>query len=647
MKLSVVIVSYNVRYFLEKCLVSVFKALDGIDGEVIVVDNNSSDQSAEMVSSRFPQVILIRNNDNRGFARASNQGLRIARGAYALLLNPDTLVSEDTFRTCLGFMETHPEASAAGVRMVDGTGTFLPESMRGLPTPLSAFFKMTGISALFPGSEFFNGYYMGGRDPDKIHRVPVLTGAFMFMRMSVLKEIGLLDEDYFMYGEDIDLCYRMVKAGYENYYLPEAIIHYKGESTHRGSFAYVKNFYNAMMIYVSKHVRGVGGSVFTLMIKFGVFARGLLGGVRRVMTFLAPVLLDAILIVAILIGVSRFWAQVYFEDAHHFDTQFFSVNLPLYAAVWLAFLFLAGAHDPQRKARHVLYGMCLGTLAILVIYAILPLEYRSSRTVILLSALLITCAAMLWTILLRGFRDRVSSHRSIGIVGSPDEVRRIMELINRAGNARTIAGWIAANERDSGEGVLGDLPQLPEIVHRHRIGELIFSTKDMSFGQINAMMSKLGPGIAYRISSSGSRHIVGSDSRKEQGILYSADVEFALAYPLHRRNKRIIDILIGIAILLCWPVIGVIYGKRGISPRRIVEVIRGRRTWIGYHPADDRISELPEIPPGVIFISTLPVLDGHGNEIHMINYIYAREYGVWKDIDSILRNFSRIIRQDE
>ncbi len=243
MKLSVIIVSYNVRYFLEKCIGSVYRALEGIDSEVIVVDNQSSDRSVDVVKRHFPQATLIINSANVGFAKACNQGLRICSGEYALLLNPDTLVSEDTFRYCIEFMDTHTQAAACGVRMVDGTGSFLPESMRGLPTPLSAFFKMTGISRLFPGSMFFNGYYMGNKDPDSIHEVPVLTGAFMFMRMAVIREVGMLDEDYFMYGEDIDLCHRMVSAGYQNFYLPgPSIIHYKGESTHRGSIRYILRF---------------------------------------------------------------------------------------------------------------------------------------------------------------------------------------------------------------------------------------------------------------------------------------------------------------------------------------------------------------------------------------------------------------------
>ncbi len=644
MKLSVVIVSYNVRYFLEKCIVSVLKALEGIDSEVIVIDNHSADKSAEMVRSVFPHVHVIANGENGGFAKACNQGLSICTGEYALLLNPDTLVSEDTFKRCIEFMDAHKEASACGVRMVDGTGRFLPESMRGLPTPLSAFFKMTGLGALFPHSMFFNGYYMGGLDPEQIHKTPVLTGAFMFLRLAVIREVGMLDEDYFMYGEDIDLCYRMIKAGYHNYYLPEpSIIHYKGESTQRGSITYILHFYKAMLIYVSKHVHGVGGRLFQLMIMLGVFVRGLVGGVRRVVIRIIPVIIDAGIVVTILLIIKKYWSQGYFHNVDHFDEGFYQVNLPLYCIVWLLFLFLMGAHDVQRNARRIFYGMCLGTLAILVIYAVLPLQYRSSRAVILISAFLITFLMILWTSISRYVLQKVSSPKRIAIVGRGDEVSRIMELMNRVESKRILAGWIATDRSDNGPSLIGHISQIEDVVRQHRIGELIFSTQDLTFGEINSWMSKLGPAIAYRISSSGSGQIVGSDSRKEQGILYTADVEFALSYPSHIRAKRILDCLVAILLFCVWPFIA-LFKKGSIRLlQNIVSVLKGDKTWIGYHQEDSAISELPALRTGVIAVGTKPSLLLSISEVHMINYIYAREYSVWKDIDLLMRNFSQLI----
>ncbi len=639
MKLSVIIVSYNVRYFLEKCLVAVFKAMDGIDGEVIVVDNASRDGSAEMVSTRFPNVHLIINAENTGFAKACNQGFRLCSGIYGLLLNPDTVVSERTFSECITFMDAHADASACGVRMVDGTGSFLPESMRGLPSPLSAFFKMTGISAMFPKSAFFNAYYMGGRNPGEIQRIPVLTGAFLFARMEIIREVGMLDEDYFMYGEDIDLCYKMTQAGYQNYYLPEpSIIHYKGESTRRESLGYVVHFYKAMLIYVRKHVHGIGGSVFRLMIMLGIIIRGTLGGLRRLLRYLFPVLMDAAILVGTLLLVKGYWARTYFHDANHFDARFYRLNLPLYALLFLTFLFLSGAHDPQRNARRILYGMTTGTIAILVVYAILPLQYRTSRAVILISALVGTCLIVLVTWLQHGLK-RARERRNVAIVGSVAEVNRIMEILNRTEGKSILVGWIAVHETDSGAGLIGDITQLSEIVRRYGIRELVFS-QDLSFDDINVWMSRLGPSIAYRISSAGSGEIVGSDSRKDKGTLYTARVGFALAYPMYRRQKRIADILVCL-LLIPIAVVVAIFKRHTLLWRNISTVIGGRDTWVGYVPNDPQLSQLPPLRPGILIAGADPL--PKPGEIHLINYIYAREYSVWKDFDVLLRNFNKIL----
>ena len=287
-KLSVIIVSYNVCYFLEQALLAVRKALAEVEGEVFVVDNNSNDHSAAMVQRRFPEVKLIRNDTNLGFSKANNQAIALAEGQYILLLNPDTVVREDTFRTCLEFMDSHPEAGGLGVHMLDGQGNFLPESMRGLPTPAVAFYKITGLTALFPRSRVFGRYYLGYLDAGQVQEVDVLAGAFMWLRRESLQQTGLLDESFFMYGEDIDLSYRLQKAGYKNYYLPHTqIIHYKGESTRRGSINYVYLFYRAMSVFVKKHFAGRQALFFTGLIHFAIVGRALLSlGARLAIRFL-------------------------------------------------------------------------------------------------------------------------------------------------------------------------------------------------------------------------------------------------------------------------------------------------------------------------------------------------------------------------
>jgi GT2 family glycosyltransferase len=255
MKLSVVIVSYNVKYHLEQCIRSVIRASEGLDAEIWVVDNASSDGSIGYLQVLFPDVHYISNAENVGFSRANNQAIRKSGGEYVLLLNPDTIVAEDTLRGCVDFLDTHPEVGATGVRMLNADGTFAPESRRGLPTPFTSFCKMTGLSALFPKSHVFGRYYMKYLDENKANPIEVISGAFNMLRRKALDETGLLDEDFFMYGEDIDLSCRLLKAGWQNYYLPYYILHYKGESTQKSSFRYVHIFYQAMLIFFNKHYR--------------------------------------------------------------------------------------------------------------------------------------------------------------------------------------------------------------------------------------------------------------------------------------------------------------------------------------------------------------------------------------------------------
>ncbi|AWH85324.1 glycosyl transferase family 2 [Flavobacterium album] len=256
MQLSVIILNYNVRYFLELCIISVQKALESIDGEIIVVDNNSPDDSCAMVKARFPGITLIENKENSGFPKGNNIGVGIAKGKYICILNPDTVVAEDTFAKALAFAESKNNTGIVGVKFIDGTGNFLPESKRGLPTPWVALTKMSGLYKLFPKWSLFNKYYSQHLGENETGETDILPGAFMLIERQVYLDAGGFDEDYFMYGEDIDLSYTLQKMGLHNYYFSgTAIIHYKGESTVRDA-AYMERFTGAMRFFYKKHFGG-------------------------------------------------------------------------------------------------------------------------------------------------------------------------------------------------------------------------------------------------------------------------------------------------------------------------------------------------------------------------------------------------------
>ena len=301
LKLSVIIVNYNVKYYLDQCISSVLRAFVWMHtpAEIIVVDNHSADGSVDYLEKRYPQMLypmvrFVRSAHNLGFARANNIAIRQSRGEYVLLLNPDTIVGEDTLKASVDFMDAHEDAGAVGVRMLGAQGRRAMESRRGLPTPMVSFFKMLGFCNRWPHHRLFGKYYMGYLPWDEPSQIEVVSGAYCMLRRKALDEVGLLDEDFFMYGEDIDLSYRVLKGGYHNYYLPVDILHYKGESTQKSSFRYVHVFYEAMLIFFRKHYSGMT-FLLSLPIKTAIYAKALMALVgmlsermRKSLGFFAP-----------------------------------------------------------------------------------------------------------------------------------------------------------------------------------------------------------------------------------------------------------------------------------------------------------------------------------------------------------------------
>jgi GT2 family glycosyltransferase len=282
-QISIIIVSYNVRPFLINLLESVKRALSGLSHEIIIIDNASTDGSVQMLKARYPEIRLIANKQNSGFAAANNQGLAAAIGNYLVLINPDTLVQEDTFTTLLKFMDAHPSAGAATCKILNPDGSFSIDSRHSIPSPMTAFWKQIGFSRLFPHSHRFARYNLTFLDENEEHRVDALSGSFMFIRAAAAKEVGPLDEDYFMYCEDVDYCYRMGRAGWEIYYLPETpIIHYKGESTRKNDYRYVLNFNRSLYLFYSKHFQKKYFFLFKGFILAGVLIRAVLIYLKQV-----------------------------------------------------------------------------------------------------------------------------------------------------------------------------------------------------------------------------------------------------------------------------------------------------------------------------------------------------------------------------
>lgn len=651
MKLSVIIVNYNVKYFLEQALLSVRKACAGMEAEVFVVDNNSVDDSVQMVRDKFPEVKLIANKDNPGFSIANNQAIRQSKGEYVLLLNPDTVVEEDTFEKCVDFMDARPQAGGLGVKMIDGSGAFLPESKRGFPAPMVAFYKTFGFSRLFPKSKTFNHYHLGYLDQDENHEVEVLAGAFMLLRRSVLDEVGLLDEAFFMYGEDIDLSYRIVQAGYKNYYLADtAIIHYKGESTKKGSLNYVKTFYNAMIIFARKHFRGEKAWLFIMMLQAAIYFRAGITLVSNIVKSIYWPLLDAGVIFFGMYFLKNFWAQYRFNDPEYYQSSFLYFNVPLYIIIWLTSVYFSGGYDGNGNLRRIGRGILAGTVILAAVYGFLDLEYRTSRILIVLGMVWAILATTGLRLLLHFLRYRNFAYgrerqRNLVIVGTETESKRVMSLIHQAQVYKNFMGTVAPNGIDDPKTYLSNLEQLDEVVHIYKVDEIIFCSKDVSTQDIMHWMTRLGPEVDYKIVPKESLSIIGSTSKNSAGELYTIDIQFLITKALNRRNKRMTDLFVALFLLIASPVLIWMVKEKGGFLKNIINVLLGAKSWVGYAPTAENSNTLPKILPGVLSpLDALRLKSVNLPTKQRLNFLYAKDYEASEDLSIIWKGFRNLGR---
>lgn len=640
LELSVIIVNYNVAYFLEQCLNSCLKAANHASVEIIVIDNNSVDGSAEMMAEKFPEVPYIFNKDNLGFSKANNQGMKMAKGRYVLLLNPDTVVEELTFRKTIDFMDAHPDAGGLGVRMLDGRGKFLPESKRGLPTPAVAFYKIFGLSTLFPKSKTFGKYHLGYLDEFETHEVEILSGAFMLMRKSVLDEIGLLDEAFFMYGEDIDLSYRIILAGHKNYYYPETrIIHYKGESTKKSSVNYVFVFYRAMIIFANKHFSQNNAKLFSFLINVAVYLRATLAIVKRLVSRYLFGAFDFVLITSLLFGL----LYVFEQSGKIVPREVYSVSLPLYTLVWIVSLFFSGAYDRPIQWFKVLKGVFVGTIAVLSIYALLPKFYQFSRIFILISAPAIFLYLLFSRYLVHWIKPELKllDHRKDSvkiIVGSDDESHRVASILKGLELSESNILFVS-KEENKGVNAVGTINQLDEIVRIYKADEVIFCAKDTSAEETISWMTRIADiGIAFKIAQPESSFIIGSNSIDHPGELYLTNIT-AISEPKNIRAKRTFDILCALFFIVLFPITFPMLRRVGKRFLDILLVLIGKKTFVGYSPTTIISRNLPKLKPSVFVTSDQLVANQHISEedIQKLNLIYAKDYKWQSDFSLIVK----------
>ncbi|MDX9847095.1 MAG: glycosyltransferase [Tenuifilaceae bacterium] len=644
MTLSVVIVNYNVKYFLEQCLISVFNAAKDIDTEVFVVDNASADGSCQMVRNRFPSVKLIENTENHGFSYANNQALRLARGEYVLILNPDTVVEESTFSQCIGFMKAHHEAGSLSVKMIDGKGKFLPESKRALPSPSVSFYKIFGFSRLFPKSKTFARYHLGHLNPDEVNEIEILPGAFMFIRKSALDKAGLFDESFFMYGEDIDLSYRILKSGFKNYYFPKTtIIHYKGESTKKGSINYVLVFYRAMMIFARKHFTQKNAFLYIILIYAAIYFRAGLSIAKRIINRWLQPIVDVLVMVVGFIILVPFWENYRFNNANAYSNQIVIWFSSVYIIIWIVSIWFSGGYDKPKKHFAAAQGIVLGSMIILIAYSLLPEHMRFSRAIILLTAtwsFVFVQATHLAIDLLRSNYNNIKRRRKrIVIVGNDDESKKVLQILNGASVDYQLVGEVSPETKSSYKNQIGTLHNISEIVRVNSVDEVIFCSANISSQEIIKSMLILVPsGVDFKIAPPDSISVIGSNSIDTSGDLYTIEIS-AITKPENVRSKRLLDIMVALATIVTTPILYPFLKTHRVMLRKSAGVLAGKLTWVGYAEPSNH-QGLPKIKKGV-FSSIDQKQQLARAQAEKVNLEYAKNYSIAKDLSIIWRIISK------
>ena len=643
MKLTVVIVNYNVKYFLEQCLYAVTKAAEKVTTEIIVVDNNSVDGSCQMVEEKFHEVILIANKENLGFSKANNQAIRISKGEYILLLNPDTVVEEDSFLKIVDFMDKTPDAGGLGVKMIDGKGRFLPESKRGLPTPEVAFWKMFGFSRLFPRSKRFAKYYLGHLDPGKTNQVEVLAGAFMLLRRQTLDKVGLLDEDYFMYGEDIDLSYRITLGGYKNYYFPETtIIHYKGESTKKGSINYVKVFYNAMIIFASKHFSKGNARRFSILINLAIYFSAFISLCIR---FLKTIMLPAIDSLLIYIGFAVLlpnWEEYKFERGYY-PPEYLHIAVPTYILIWLVCIWFVGGYRKNIQLSRIFKGLFWGTLSILVFYSLIDEKLRYSRALLLLGSAWAFTILPLYRYILYKFKLKgieLDNTKRVAIVAASAESKRISDLISQSELKIETIGFVSPNESVHQHFYLGNIDQLQEIIRINKIDELIFSSEDIPSQEIIRIMLELNSfNVDYKIAPPESLSIIGSNSISTAGDMYVVHINSILK-ETNKQNKRMFDVITALLIFLLSPFMVWSVDSAKAFYKNVFRVLAGNYSWVGYCSLST--NHLPPIKNGVLTPASVYSVVLPQKKKDELDILYAKDYKLTNDLEIVFKAWKKI-----
>jgi GT2 family glycosyltransferase len=658
--ISIIIVNYNVREFLRGALESVRRSLlaGGLSGEVMIVDNASTDGSQEMVRRDFPEVTLYDLPKNVGFGRANNIAMREAKGDYLLILNPDTILGEDTLRVMVNYMRAHSECGVSGCKLLNADGSFQISCRRGFPTPWASFTKLFGLSAMFPNSPLFSQYNLTYLPDNQTYEIDALAGAFMLLSQDAFKKTGGFDEDFFMYGEDLDLSYRIKKAGLKVMYVhTTSTIHFKGESTRRSVMNEVKVFYEAMHIFVKKHY---GASpIFTLMLRFGIMMRSILAFFKKYRGAIILGAADMFMVFVAILGISKVLFGA-FQGLPEIDYPWVFIVPPL---VIVGILWIVGAYQKEnrRKSRSVILAMP-AALIVLSSLTYFFKEFTASRSLILMMigvlTVLLVCVRISFRVVDRfrygGEGSAKPMLRRTLIAGTGEEALRIAGLLRSSGFLKRyeLVGFIGDEINTIGRipipnsPILGTLGMLPRVIKQHRISQVIFPSDAFSYSEmLTAMQAVSGDLEAQEVSFNVvpqatdvllSRSKIEVISPEESTDSFAVmPLEYNVQKMSHRFAKRVLDIVVGI---LAFPFVAMMGKSSGLG-----KVVGGKLSLVGMHSSGKHTERLAKL--GLLSLADItydnPTTEIRPEDIDQLNLYYARHHTIGMDIEILLRSVFR------
>jgi GT2 family glycosyltransferase len=653
MELSIIIVNYNVKEFLQNLLYSIQKAAKNISHEIIIVDNASDDGSNEMIKEKFPRAILIENKDNLGFGKANNIGMKIARGQFFLLINPDTIVSEDTFSKMLEFFQKTPDAALVGCKILNPNGSLQLACRRSFPGPWTSFCKVSGLSTLFPKSSLFARYNLTYKDENQTYEVDAVSGSFMMIKKEIYEKTAGFDEDYFMYGEDLDICYRIQKLGYKVYYFHETqIIHYKGESTKRSSVDETKYFYNAMHLFVKKHF-----STYFLVetiLRSAIWFRELFAFLGRRKFEILFIILDFFFFDLSLFAAEKIYSV--FSNWRGFTNDVYRIVYIFPALIQIFVSSVLGGYKSSKLS--VLKNLGAVFIGFIVLSAVTYFfkQYAYSRAVVIITYIVFVFAGSFWRIIIKLFSNigstgRLSTKRTL-VVGTNNIAVQLAKKIQQKHNDyHTVNGLVGTSHADVGKKiqgleVIGTIDNINKVIAERKVGEVIFIPEEVSYTKMMSVVSSnQNKNVEFKLIGNNLDFLVGKASVLLLDDFSLIDIQYNISKPIAKLIKYLFDFLLAAVVLFfIYPFIYLIQkhkNKKSDFSNFILNVpliIKGKASFVGpNHPELYKNLFLGKKGlTGLWFIEN--ALD---DESEKLDIFYARNQNIWMDLEILGKTINK------